>query len=185
MAEINAGRVNCTKNARGAHHGSRDYSCHQEAATKKQADLQSKYARNLAQITISKRHKDIWDVSDPSFVIPTHIESQWLIIEQKGNRRDCIYCRIGKAYPLPVLCMATKFYQLCLHSRSHKLEQAKSLIDLQWCFTCHKNWQAVQGPVPLWTRWCYISRLHLMKCSPSVTLLLLPSRNFSCHRWHC
>ncbi len=76
MAEINAGWVNCTKNAHGAHHGFRDYSCHQEAATKKQADLQSKYARNLAQITISKWHKDICDVSDPSFVIPTHIESQ-------------------------------------------------------------------------------------------------------------
>ncbi len=42
----------------------------------KHANLQSKYAGNLAQITISKRHKDIWDVSDPSFVIPTHIESQ-------------------------------------------------------------------------------------------------------------
>jgi hypothetical protein len=48
-----------------------------------------------------------------------------------------------------------------------------------------KNWQAVWGPVPLWTRWRYISRLHLMKCSPLVTLLLLPSRDSSCHRWHC
>jgi hypothetical protein len=76
MATINAGWVNCTKNARGAHHGSRDYSCHQEVATKKQADLQSKYAGNLAQIMTSKWHKDIWDVSDPSFVIPTHIKSQ-------------------------------------------------------------------------------------------------------------
>ncbi len=76
MATINAGWVNCTKNAHGAHHGSRDYSCHQEGATKKQADLQSEYAGNLAQITISKWHKDIWDVSDPSFVIPTHIKSQ-------------------------------------------------------------------------------------------------------------
>jgi hypothetical protein len=42
----------------------------------KHANLQSKHAGNLAQITISKRHKDIWDVSDPSFVIPTHIKSQ-------------------------------------------------------------------------------------------------------------
>jgi hypothetical protein len=75
MATINAEWVNCTKNARGAHYGFRDYSCCQEAATKKKADLQSEYARNLAQITISKRHKDIWDVSDPSFVIPTHIKS--------------------------------------------------------------------------------------------------------------
>ncbi len=185
MATINAGQVNCTKNARGAHHGSRDYSCHQEAATKKQADLQSKYAGNLAQITISKRYKDIWDVSDPSFVIPTHIKSQWLIVEQNFFWWECIYWRIGKACPLPVLCMATKFYQLCLHSRLYKLERAKSLTDLQWWFTCHKNWQAVQGPVPLWARWCYISSLYLMKCSPLVTLLLLPSRDSSCHRWHC
>jgi hypothetical protein len=62
MAIINAGQINCTKNADGAHHGSRDYSCHQEAATKKQADLQSKYAGNLPQITISKWHRDILDV---------------------------------------------------------------------------------------------------------------------------
>ncbi len=33
MAEINAGQVIYTKNARGAH-GSRDYSCHQEVGTK-------------------------------------------------------------------------------------------------------------------------------------------------------
>ncbi len=33
MAEINAGQVICTKNARGAH-GSHDYSCHQKAGTK-------------------------------------------------------------------------------------------------------------------------------------------------------
>jgi hypothetical protein len=33
MAEINASLVICTKNALGAH-GSRDYSCHQEAASK-------------------------------------------------------------------------------------------------------------------------------------------------------
>jgi hypothetical protein len=85
MATINTGQVNCTKNARGAHHGSCDYSCHQETATKKQADLQSEYAGNLAQITISKQHKDIWDVSDTSFVIPTHIKAQQLIVEQKGN----------------------------------------------------------------------------------------------------
>ncbi len=100
MATINAGRVNCTKNAHGAHHGSHDYSCHQEVATKKQADLQSKYARNLAQIIISKQQKDIWDVSDPSFVIPTHIQSQWLIIEQKGNWRECTYCEeLGRSLP--------------------------------------------------------------------------------------
>ena len=103
MAEINACRVSCTKHAHGAY-GSRDYSCHQEVDTTalphvfasakhfhaknlegEHADLQSKYAGNLAQIMISKRHKDILDVSDPSFVIPTHIESQRLIVEQKGN----------------------------------------------------------------------------------------------------
>jgi hypothetical protein len=70
--EINARRVICPKHARGAH-GSRDYARHQEAATKaipypfaaakhfhaknaegeaskKYANLQSKYAGNLAKI---------------------------------------------------------------------------------------------------------------------------------------
>ena len=90
-AEINARRVICPKDARGAP-GSRDYTRHQESATKalphifvsakhfhaknsdgeaynKYTNLQSEYAGNLAKIKSFKRHMDSWDMSDP-FVIP-------------------------------------------------------------------------------------------------------------------
>jgi hypothetical protein len=80
MAEINAGWVICTKNAHGAH-GSHDYSFTKRRVLRlslmsllvlstfmpriqkeKHADLQSKYAGNLAEIKIFKQHKDTWDV---------------------------------------------------------------------------------------------------------------------------
>ena len=94
-SEINARRVICPKHAREAH-GSRDYACHQEAATKaipypfalakhfhaknaegeasnKYANLQSKYAGNLAKIKTLKRRMDAWDMISP-FVIPDFID---------------------------------------------------------------------------------------------------------------
>jgi hypothetical protein len=81
----------CPKSARGVL-GSRDYTRHQEAATKallhvfasakhfhaknaegessnKYTNLQSKDAGNLAKIENFKCHMDAWDMSDP-FVIP-------------------------------------------------------------------------------------------------------------------
>ena len=84
-AEINARRVICPKDARGAP-GSRDYTRHQESATKalphifvsakhfhansegeasnKYANLQSEYAGDLAKIKNFKWHMDSWDMSD-------------------------------------------------------------------------------------------------------------------------
>jgi hypothetical protein len=93
--EINARQVICPKHARGAH-GSHDYARHQEAATKaipypfalakhfhaknsegeaanKYANLQSKYAGNLAKIKTLKRCMDAWDMISP-FVIPDFID---------------------------------------------------------------------------------------------------------------
>jgi hypothetical protein len=95
VVEINARWVICPKHARGAH-GSRDYDCHQEAATKaipypfasakhfhaknaegeasnKYANLQSKYAENLAKIKTLKRCMDVWDMIS-LFVIPDFID---------------------------------------------------------------------------------------------------------------
>jgi hypothetical protein len=103
-AEINARRVICPKNARGIL-GSRDYSRHQEAATKalphifasakhfhaknsegeasnKYANLQSEYAGNLSKIKNFKRHMDFWDMSDP-FVIPKLIDPNALSVEDR------------------------------------------------------------------------------------------------------
>ncbi len=102
MAEINARRVISPKRAQGVL-GSHDYECHQEAATKalphifasakhfhaknaegesfnKYANLQSKYASNLAKIKSFKQHMDAWDVFDP-FVIPTLIDPDALSVE--------------------------------------------------------------------------------------------------------
>ena len=95
VVEINARRVVCPKHARGAH-VSQDVACHQEAATKalpypyasakhihaknsegeasnKYANLQSKYAGNLAKIKTIKEHMDAWDIVSP-FIIPDHID---------------------------------------------------------------------------------------------------------------
>ncbi len=100
--EINAHQVIFPKSAQGIF-GSHDYTCHQEAATKalshifasvkhfhaknaegefsnKYANLQSKYARNLAKIKSFKWHMDAWDMSDP-FVIPTLIDPDALSVE--------------------------------------------------------------------------------------------------------
>ncbi len=126
----------------------------------------------------------LYQIPPLSFLHTSNL-SDWSMSRKEIDGSALIVKNWGEAYHPTILHIAAKFYQLCLHSRSHKLEWAKSLIDLQWWFTCHKNGQAVQGPVPLWTRWCYIPRLHLMKCSPLVTLLLLPSRDSSCHWWHC
>ena len=85
--EINARRVICPKHACRAH-GSHNFACHQEAATKalpypfalakhfhaknteweasnKYTNLQSKYAGNLAKIKTLKRHMDAWDMISP------------------------------------------------------------------------------------------------------------------------
>ena len=108
--EINARPgVICPKHAHGAH-GSRDYACHQEAATKalpypfalakhfhtknaegeasnKYANLQSKYAGNLAKIKTIKRRMDAWDMISP-FVIPDFIDPYALSVENRwGNRK--------------------------------------------------------------------------------------------------
>jgi hypothetical protein len=95
-------RVVCPKSARGVL-GSCDYTHHQEAATKalthvfasakhfhaknaegessnKYANLQSKHARNLANIKNFKPHKDTWDMSDP-FVIPMLINPDAISVE--------------------------------------------------------------------------------------------------------
>ena len=130
------------------------------------------------------RTYEMYQIPPLSFLHTSNL-SDWSLSRKEIDKSALIMKNWGQAYPPTMLHIAAKFYQLCLHSRPHKLERAKSLIDLQWWFTCHKNWQAVQGPVPLWTRWCYMPKLHLMKCSPLVTLLLLPSRDSSCHRWHC
>ncbi len=102
VAEINARQVICPKSARRVL-GSRDYTHHQEAATKallhvfasakhfhakkaegepsnKYANLQSEYAGNLAKIKNFKRHMDAWDMSDP-FVIPTLINPDAISVE--------------------------------------------------------------------------------------------------------
>ena len=109
LAEIHARRVICPKTARGAP-GSRDYTRHQEAATKalphifasakhfhaknadgeasnKYANLQSEYAGNLAKIKNFKRHMDEWDMSSP-FVIPAIIDHFALSITDRwGDRK--------------------------------------------------------------------------------------------------
>ncbi len=107
-AEINARRVICPKNARGVL-GSRDYSHHQEVATKalphifasakhvhaknsegeasnKNANPQSKNAGNLAKIKNFKRHMDAWDLLDP-FVIPKLINPNALSVEDLWAER--------------------------------------------------------------------------------------------------
>jgi len=103
--EINAHRVICPKHACGAH-GSRDYARHQEATTKaliypfasakhfraknaergasnKYANLQSKYAGNLAKIKTLKRRMDARDMICP-FVIPDFIDPYALSVEKLG-----------------------------------------------------------------------------------------------------
>ncbi len=107
-AEINARRVICPKNACSIV-GSRDYSRHQEAATKalphifasaehfhaknsegeasnKYANLQSEYAGNLSKIKNFKRHMDSWDMSD-LFVIPKLIDLNALSVEDRWGER--------------------------------------------------------------------------------------------------
>jgi hypothetical protein len=102
VAEINAHRVICPKSAHRVL-GSHDYTRHQEAATKallnvfagakhfhaknaegessnKYANLQSKYAGNLAKIKNFKRHMNAWDMSDP-FVISTLIDPDSISVE--------------------------------------------------------------------------------------------------------
>ncbi len=107
--EINACWVICPKHARGAH-GSRDYARHQEAATKaiphpfslakhfhatnaiggasnKYANLQSKYAGNLAKIKTLKRGMNAWDMISP-FVIPDFVDPFALSIDDRwGDRK--------------------------------------------------------------------------------------------------
>jgi hypothetical protein len=107
--EINARRVICPKHACGAH-GSRDYARHQEAATKalpypfasakhfhaknaegeasnKYANLQSKYAGNLAKIKTLRWRMDAWDMISP-FVIPDFVDPYALSVENCwGDRK--------------------------------------------------------------------------------------------------
>ena len=107
--EINARRVICPKHARGAH-GSRDYARHQEAASKalpfpfalakhfhaknaegeasnKYANLQSKYAGNLAKMKTLKRRMDAWVMISP-FVIPEFVDPFALSVEDRwGDRK--------------------------------------------------------------------------------------------------
>jgi hypothetical protein len=107
--EINARWVICPKHACGAH-GSRDYACHQEAATKaipypfalakhfhaknaegeasnKYANLQSEYAGNLAKIKTLKQRMDAWDMISP-FVIPDFVDPYDLSAENRwGDRK--------------------------------------------------------------------------------------------------
>jgi hypothetical protein len=97
------------RQAHGAH-GSRDYACHQEAATKaipypfalakhfhaknaegeasnKYANLQSEYAGNLAKIKTVKRRMDAWDMISP-FVVPDFIDPYALSVENCwGDRK--------------------------------------------------------------------------------------------------
>jgi hypothetical protein len=107
--EINARQVICPKHARGAH-GSRDYARHQEAASKalpfpfalakhfhaknaegeasnKYANLQSKYAGNLAKMKTLKRRMDAWVMISP-FVIPEFVDPFALSVEDRwGDRK--------------------------------------------------------------------------------------------------
>jgi hypothetical protein len=117
VAEINACRVICPKSACGVL-GSHDYTRHQEAATNtkalphvfasakhfhaknakeessnKYANLQSKYAGNLAKIKNFKCHMDAWDMLDP-FVIPTLIDPDAISVENcwaERKLKDCTY----------------------------------------------------------------------------------------------
>ncbi len=108
MAEINARRIICPKNAHGVI-GSCDYTSQQEAATSillyiyasakhshamnaegqssnKYANLQSKYVGNLVKIKNFKCHMDARDVSH-HFVIPTLMLCQWNNARLKGIDR--------------------------------------------------------------------------------------------------
>jgi hypothetical protein len=101
VAEISAHWVVCPKHACGTH-GSCDYAHHQEAATKtlpypfasakhfyaknaegealnKYANLQSKYAGNLAKKTL-KQHMNAWDMISP-LIIPNLVDPYALSIE--------------------------------------------------------------------------------------------------------
>jgi hypothetical protein len=107
-AEINARQVIFPKSAQGVL-SSRDYTSHQEAATKalphiftsakhihaknaegessnKYANLQFEYAGNLAKIKSFKWHMDAWDMSDP-FVIPRLINPDALSVEDRWAER--------------------------------------------------------------------------------------------------
>ncbi len=123
MAEINAHRVICPKSARGVL-GSRDYTHHQKAATKalphvfasakhfhaknaegessnKYANLQSKYACNLAKI---KNLNIIWmhgicQIPLSFLRSSTLMLYQGKIARQIGSQQKCTYWRIGGSLP--------------------------------------------------------------------------------------
>jgi hypothetical protein len=202
--EINARRVICPKHARGAH-GSRDYARHQEAATKAipypfasakhfhaknaegeasnmYANLQSKYAGNLAKFKTLKRRMDAWDMISP-FVIPDFVDSYALSVEDRWGDRKLTGVNLLKNWGKATL-------KQCRNWQRDSFDYActKDLTSMEWAKSLMMNSCVVllvdridkkfdeldlyeQGGVT------YISRLHLMKCSPSVTLLLQPSRD--------
>jgi hypothetical protein len=107
VAEINARWIICPKSAHGVL-GSRDYTRHQEASTKalphvfisakhfhaknaegessnKYANLQSKYASNLAKIKNFKRHMDACQIPLSFLCSLTLMLYQWKIAWQKGS----------------------------------------------------------------------------------------------------
>jgi hypothetical protein len=102
LAQLTGQWLICPKSARGVL-GSRDYTHHQEAATKalphvfasakhfhaknaegessnKYTSLQSNYAGNLAKIKNFKHHMDAWDMAD-TFVIPMLIDPDAISVE--------------------------------------------------------------------------------------------------------
>ena len=120
---------------------------------------------------------DARDVSHP-FVIPT------LMCFVSGRTlgwkelTECTYRRIRGSLPFDNAAnVSSKFWDSFDHaSLEHhtRIESEVSPPKLIVVVTSSLiRWEVlkweVRGPVPPRTRWCYISRLHLMSCLPSVT----------------
>jgi hypothetical protein len=198
-AEINARQVICPKNARGVL-GSCDYSRHQEAATKalphifasakhfhaknsegeasnKYANLQSEYAGNLAKIKNFKRHMDSWDMSDP-FIIPELINPSALSVEDRWAERKTTGVHLLKNWGKLSLCQCKAWQR-----GSFDYASIEDLTSMEWAKSLMMNScdaliaERIDEKFEDLALYEQGSRLHLMKCSPSATLLSLPSRD--------
>ena len=152
-AKINARWIICPKHACGAH-GSRDFAHHQEAATKalpylfalakhrhaknaegeasnKYANLQSKYARNLAKIKTLKQHMDAWDMISP-FVIPNLVDPYALSVENCWGDRKLAGVNLLKNWGKLTLKQCRNwqhdFFNYACTDNLSSMEWAKSLM---------------------------------------------------------
>ncbi len=146
-AEVNTRQVICPKSAGGVL-GSRDYKCHQEAATKAlphifasakhfhaknaegessnmYANLQSEHAGNLTKIKSFKQHMDAWDMSD-SFVIPTLINPDALSVEDCWEERKLTGVHLLKNWGKLTLRQCCAWQQVFLIMPPLKTSQAWS-----------------------------------------------------------